>query len=125
VTGPEETALLLRIAEGIDGLRADLRERGQAAAPAGRQPVTSPGGARFGNYGRNKGGAVAGASMADLEYYAGGCRRSLADAGKARFHDAERTLLAAIEAEIARQTGGGRAAPPADEFTPGDDDAPF
>ena len=35
--------------------------------------------------------------MQDLEYYANGARRSLADSSKARFHDKERSLLAAIE----------------------------
>jgi hypothetical protein len=45
--------------------------------------------------------------MQDLEYYANGARRSLADPSKSRWHDKERALLAAIEAEIARQRGGG------------------
>ena len=66
--------------------------------------------------------------MQDLEYYAAGCKRTLNDPGKARWHDKERVLLAAIEAEIARQGGGGGRAddggfgePP----PPGDEDAPF
>jgi hypothetical protein len=77
--------------------------------------------------------------MQDLEYYASGCRRTLDDPSKSRWHDKERQLLAAIEAEIARQGGapggtagrsaprGGRSsAPPAyDEPPPfGDDDFP-
>jgi hypothetical protein len=61
----------------------------------------------FPNYGRSKGGPIRGATMQDLEYYANGARRSLADPGKARWHDKERALLASIEAEIARQRGGG------------------
>ncbi len=64
-------------------------------------------GLRFPNYGRSKGGPIEGASEGDLEYYANGARRSLADASKARFHDKERALLAAIEAELNRQRGGG------------------
>jgi hypothetical protein len=92
------------------------------------------------------------ASMGDLEFYANGSRRSLSDPAKSRWHDKERQLLAAIEAEIERQSGspprgapsggagpsaaapsgGGRyaapsAPPPFDEDAPplGDDDIPF
>jgi hypothetical protein len=61
----------------------------------------------FPNYGRSKGGPIRGATMQDLEYYANGARRSLADPSKSRWHDKERALLAAIEAEISRQRGGG------------------
>jgi hypothetical protein len=61
----------------------------------------------FPNYGRSKGGPIRGATMQDLEYYANGARRSLADPSKSRWHDKERQLLAAIEAEISRQRGGG------------------
>jgi hypothetical protein len=64
-------------------------------------------GGMFPNYGRSKGGPIRGATMQDLEYYANGARRSLADPSKSRWHDKERSLLAAIEAEIARQRGGG------------------
>ena len=77
-------------------------------------------GAVFPNYGRRKGEPVAGASEEDLDYYARGCRRTLADPGKARFHDKERTLLAAIEAEMSRRGGA-----PADDTAPLDDDVPF
>lgn len=87
------------------------------------------GGMVFPPYGRSKGMPVKGGSMQDLEYYANGCRRTLNDPGKARWHDKERALLAAIEAEIARQGGGaggrvddgGFGEPP----PPGDEDAPF
>jgi hypothetical protein len=103
-------------------------------------PPASSGGMVFPPYGRSKGAPVAGASLQDLEYYASGCRRTLADEGKARWHDKERQLLSAIEAEIARQGGGssgsdGRASAPRggrssgpvvyDEPPPfGDDDIP-
>jgi hypothetical protein len=66
--------------------------------------------------------------MQDLEFYANGCRRTLADPAKARWHEKERQLLAAIEAEIARQRGE---APPEPEPDfpepppPTDDDIPF
>lgn len=88
----------------------------------------------FPPYGRSKGAPIYGASMQDLEYYANGCRRTLNDPSKSRWHEKERVLLAAIEAEIARQSGGsgeggeggegggfgGEEPPP-----PGDEDAPF
>ena len=96
-----------------------------SGAPAPRraaagEPVFPP-------YGRSKGQPIAGATMQDLEYYANGCRRTLNDPGKARWHEKEKVLLAAIEAEIARQQGGGgggggRADEPP---PPGDEDAPF
>lgn len=83
------------------------------AAPAPRRASSGGGGGgggegmSFPNYGRSKGGPIVGATMQDLEYYANGARRSLADPSKSRWHDKERALLAAIEAEIARQQGGG------------------
>jgi hypothetical protein len=90
----------------------------------------------FPNYGRSKGGPIYGASMQDLEYYANGAKRSLGDPSKSRWHDKERALLASIEAEIARQRGGGDAEaprsggfghPPIDGEPPPhtDDDIPF
>jgi hypothetical protein len=109
------------------------------------------GGACFPPYGRSKGQPVSGASMGDLEFYRNGCLRTLGDPAKSRWHDKERTLLAAIEAEIIRQrgaqpvenyadpsdswgTGGGSPAPDRgyggpppgfDERPPPDDDVPF
>ena len=83
----------------------------------------------FPNYGRSKGAPIRGASMGDLEYYANGAKRSLNDPSKSRWHDRERQLLAAIEAEIARQRGGGDGGgedgPPPhgdDDFSGGGDD---
>jgi hypothetical protein len=98
----------------------------QDAAP--RRKAASGGGGDgmvFPPYGRSKSAPIVGASMQDLEYYANGSRRSLADPSKARWHDKEKVLLAAIEAEIARQRGsdsgsGGDEPPP-----PDDADAPF
>lgn len=69
---------------------------GAASTPRG------DGGTVFPNYGRSKGQPVAGASRSDLEFYANGCRRTLADPEKARWHDKERALLAAIDAELAK-----------------------
>lgn len=100
--------------------------RAAARAPAAR--VASGGGGGDGTvfppYGRSKGQPVFNASMQDLEFYANGCRRTLGDPSKARWHEKERVLLATIEAEIARQRGG--EAPSDDGIPPpGDEDAPF
>jgi hypothetical protein len=104
-------------------------ERGSAAPAARRSaPVGGGGGGDvsvFPNYGRSKGAPIQGASMQDLEFYANGARRSLADPSKARWHDKERALLASIEAEMARQSGGDAGGGMDEEPPfPGDDDAP-
>lgn len=93
----------------------------RASAPSGPLPTVFP------PYGRSKGMPIAGASRGDLEYYANGSKRSLSDPSKARFHDKERAMLAAIEAEMARQDGGGGGdgSEPGDGPPPhGDDDVP-
>jgi len=94
-----------------------------AARPAPPVRASSGGGMTLPNYGKSKGLPVAGASMQDLEYYATGARRSLADPAKERWHDKERQLLAAIEAEIARQSGGDGPPPHDDADAPVE--APF
>jgi hypothetical protein len=105
---------------------------GYAPAPA---PARSGGGGSSGplpttlpNYGRSKGAPIQGASQGDLEFYANGARRSLADPGKARFHDKERALLEAIDQELQRQRGGGSGGSGGEGEGPPphtDDDAPF
>ncbi|MGI5862827.1 MAG: hypothetical protein ACOX6T_12320 [Myxococcales bacterium] len=118
-------------------LRMGELQIGASPAPVAARPAPayspspapgSGGGMVFPNYGRSKGMPIYGASMQDLEFYANGCRRTLADPAKSRWHEKERVLLAAIEAEIARQQGGGGGGemgggdePP----PPGDDDIPF
>jgi hypothetical protein len=89
--------------------------RAAAAGPSGPGPTVFP------NYGRSKGAPIAGASRSDLDFYANGARRTLSDPSKARFHDKERTLLATIEAELARQGGG---APPEEPPLPDGPDGP-
>lgn len=82
---------------------------GAGATPRREAPRASGGGGGGGGggvfppYGRSKGGPISGATLDDLEFYASGCRRTLADPGKQRWHDKERELLAQIEAELARQ----------------------
>lgn len=123
-----------RTQEGFSITFGSLRIESKADAPSARRapPAARAGGGDasgmvFPPYGRSKGMPVAGASMQDLEFYANGCRRTLGDPGKARWHDKEKVLLAAIEAEIARQQGGASGDMPDDSHIPppSDDDAPF
>ncbi len=123
-----------RVGDGFSIAFGNLRIEGKALASAPSRSAAAPrpaapdaGGLVFPPYGRSKGMPIAGASLQDLEFYANGCRRTLGDPGKARWHDKERTLLAAIEGEIARQQGGGSSDMPDDAHIPppGDDDAPF
>ena len=141
----EGNELRLRLDELRIGASAAQPSTGGGAAPAWGMALPTPGasayaGVVFPNYGRSKGRPVAGASLGDLEFYANGCRRTLNDPSKARWHEKERALLAAIEAEMARHQGGaaqapGRGAPPANDVPPPemnfgpppdeDDDIPF
>ena len=94
---------LEEISTKLDALTALVAALGKAApraAASGSGELTLP------NYGRSKGMPIAGASMQDLEFYANGSRRSIADPAKAQWSDKEKRLLAALEAEIARQSGG-------------------
>lgn len=100
-----------------------------AAPPAYGERRSAPpggdaGGMVFPPYGRSKGMPIVGATMQDLEFYAAGSRRSLADPAKARWHEKEKVLLAAIEAEIQRQLGGGPPPGGADSELPFDDGPP-
>lgn len=105
------------------------------AAPPRRPAASSSGGGEgrvFPPYGRSRSAPIAGASIQDLEFYISGSRRSLDDPAKARWHEKERVLLAAMEAELARQKGGGGGgeAPAGDDYyddgpPPTDDDIPF
>ena len=88
-------------------------------APRAAPKAATNGEPVFPPYGKNAGAPILGASIQDLEFYANGARRSLGDPSKERFHDKERALLGAIEAEIARQIeaeiarqGGASDAPP-------------
>jgi len=121
-----------------DGFRLSLGELsiGLAADPAparGLREAGAAGGERgsvFPPYGRSKGAPIAGASLQDLEFYISGSRRSLDDPAKSRWHDKERVLLGAMEAEVARQNGAGGGndfpLPEYDDAPPhSDDDIPF
>jgi hypothetical protein len=116
VKRPDGTSESVRVGTAVragDGFRLSLGELsiGAAAdpAPARARASVAPGGGGdgmvFPPYGRSKGAPIAGASVQDLEYYISGSRRTLDDPGKSRWHDKERVLLAAMEAELARKTG--------------------
>lgn len=144
--GSQESVRVGTAVRAGDGFRLTLGELsiGAAADPAParssyREASPGPGGGGggmvFPPYGRSKGAPIAGASIQDLEFYIGGSRRSLDDPSKSRWHDKERVLLAAMEAELARQrggnggpSGGGGSFPPADDYDApphSDDDIPF
>jgi hypothetical protein len=124
-----------------DGFRLTLGELAIGTTPdsaPARRPAASPpaggDGMVFPPYGRSRGAPIAGASIQDLEFYISGSRRSLDDPSKARWHEKERVLLAAMEAELARQKGGGggggKASASEDDYyddapPPNDDDLPF
>jgi len=119
-------------AEEMEALEGEVVSRvayapAHAPAPGGQRaapPVASSSRVtHFPAYGRAKGAPIAGASEKDLDFYAAGARKSLADPAKAKWHDRERALLEAIEAEQRRQAGGA----PAESNEPPqtDEDAPF
>jgi hypothetical protein len=100
----------LSLGELSIGLVADPAKARGAHASSSYASSSSGGGGGgmvFPPYGRSKGAQIAGASVQDLEFYISGSRRSLDDPSKSRWHDKERVLLAAMEAELARQRGGG------------------
>jgi hypothetical protein len=141
VKRPDGSTESVRVGTAVragDGFRLSLGELSIGAtadpvsAPARRAAASSDGGMVFPPYGRSKGAPIAGASTQDLEFYISGCRRTLDDPAKSRWHDKERVLLAALEAELARQNGGddrpGRMSS-SNDFDdippPSDDDIPF
>jgi hypothetical protein len=156
VKRPDGSTESVRVGTAVragDGFRLSLGELsiGAVADAASPPPWRSAGPARpaaagdegmvFPPYGRSRGAPIVGASIQDLQFYIGGSRRSLEDPSKARWHEKERVLLAAMEAELARQTGGGGSAvgssaggyaggaAGADDYDagppPSDDDIPF
>ncbi len=107
----EAKSALETTAERYVAKSATSEDLGRAAwnwAEARRKALGALGGAKasptpgavFPPYGRSKGLPVAGASAGDLQFYRSGCERTLADPEKARFHEKERALLAAIDAEL-------------------------
>jgi hypothetical protein len=112
VSGPDGTSQKVRVGTAErkeDGFVLSLGELRLGppvlkAQPAPRAARAESGEVEvFPRYGRSKGAPIRGANAKDLEFYAVGARRTLADPSKERFHDKERALLAAIEAEMARQ----------------------
>jgi hypothetical protein len=116
VKRPDGSVEPVRVGSAVragDGFRLSLGELSIGLAPdlaparAARDAAASGGdrGMVFPPYGRSKGAPIVGASMQDLEFYISGSRRSLDDPAKSRWHEKERVLLAAMEAEVARQNG--------------------
>jgi hypothetical protein len=139
VKRPDGSTEAVRVGTAVragDGFRLTLGELsiGASPAPAPARAAAPQGGDGmvFPPYGRSKGQPIAGATVQDLEFYISGSRRSLDDPSKSRWHDKERVLLAAMEAELARQrSGDAPSAPPSgrddyEEASPfSDDDIPF
>jgi hypothetical protein len=143
VKRPDGSTESVRVGTAVragDGFRLTLGElsigaTADAAAPARRPAAASSSGADgmvFPPYGKSKGAPILGASTRDLEFYISGCRRTLDDPAKSRWHEKERVLLAALEAELARQQGGdegggGFRSSDQDDGPPpySDDDIPF
>lgn len=138
LTGALKYALLkaFLIPTGDDPEVTEAPQKRQTAKPppaSGAAPKSSGGGpTTFPNYGRAKGEPIKGAHPDNLRFYLKGAQRSLADASKAKFHDKERALLNAIEAELTRQNGGAAGSGGPDDAMgdygappPGDEDAPF
>jgi hypothetical protein len=136
VKRPDGSSESVRVGTAVrsdDGFRLSLGELSigavaDTASYAARRPAASSGGGGGGGdglvfppYGRSKGAPIAGATVNDLEFYMSGCKRTLADPAKSRWHDKERVLLAAIEAELARHTGGGGGG---SDFAPDEYDGP-
>lgn len=133
--------LILELLNEVKGIREDMKRREhrrlQEREGSEPRPAASGDGPCFPNYGRAKNRPVAGADAGDLDFYAKGCRRTLDDPTKSRWHAKERELLAAIEAEQRRQGGGAggdgtpmRGGPQPSDAPPdfgggGDDDIPF
>ena len=115
-TKNEALELLKALNVKVDALSAAVAALAAKPASSGR-PAGGDG--CLPNYGRAAGMPIKGADMKDLEFYAQGCRRSLADEAKQRFWPKEEKMLAAIEAEIARQAHGDGPPPHTDN------DAPF
>ena len=114
-------SLALQILNEIDIAGAQPRSASASAPPSGSTGT-------FPNYGKNKGGAIAGASERDLRFYAGGCLRSLGDPEKERWHAKERALLAAINDELQAQGFAPEVGEHIDPPAPApvnDDDVPF
>jgi hypothetical protein len=99
---------------------------GTPDAPATQRRASGgDGGAVFPPFGRSKGAPIRGASMNDLTFYKNAAERSLNDPSKSRWHEKERVLLDSIEAEIARQGGGGYEPPRNDGPVDDSDHIPF
>lgn len=86
-----------------DQLQRLLDQRAaKATVPAGRPAGAKSSPATLPLYGKGKGQPITSADEATLRYYIGGCKRSLADPEKSRFHPKERAMLAALESALVK-----------------------
>ena len=106
---------------GFDAATGEVKPAQRTAASRPTVPPPTPGARNlptvFPNFGRSKGGLIAGATQQDLAFYRSSAMKSLNDASKSRFHEAERALIEAIDLELSRQANN---EPP----PPSDDDGP-
>jgi len=84
-------------------IKATLAAAARVAPPASPPRAPSGGVTTLPNYGKAKGQPIATADSKTLEYYRAGAMRSLEDASKSKWHDRERALLEAIDAELSRR----------------------
>ena len=134
----DATQALLDLAAALAENTAAVRENTAARkqAPTGRSVAPHSGGSgapptTFPAFGRGSGKPIRDASRSDLDYYGDKARKGAAEkAGWKRDNDV--ALVEAIDAEIARQSGGGQGQatfgdPPPDFGSPppDDNDIPF
>jgi hypothetical protein len=114
------------VADRTAAIKAILGQPRTVEQPKASPPrAQAPSGMNFPNYGKAKGQPVAGASERDLQFYRSGCVKTLEDPAKAKWHDRERALLAAINAELEKLHGPAQM-PESDGPPPhSDEDAPF
>jgi ERF superfamily protein len=87
--------------EDDDASAADGREA-DTSAPEESAPTTFP------PFGKGKGQPIAGAAVDELRWYEARMHESIADPEKARYQGKNKAMLAAIEAELARQRGAAK-----------------
>lgn len=79
-----------------EATKDEQHERSEGAAPVSGPSV-------FPNFGKAKGGPIAGADPETINVYLEAARRSLADPSKSKWHAKESALIGAYEAELKRQ----------------------
>ena len=121
MTTDEKLDQIIARLDRIEQALAGALQRRDGEAP---RSASSGGGSPVVKFGRDKGKPIY--DVDDLSWYRGAIARSVADPAKGKYLTANQADLAAIEAEIARRSGGGAPAPaPAALPFPDADDVPF